>query len=122
MFDRLAREQSVKEDLVDQWLTRVNAAQVTRDEALAELERARLQYKSEINGVNTTVANVEAQLQQAQYYLDDPDGARGRPHGDEARAFGRDARWHIPPVAALHVTAAVEGKAAAARTSRGRRE
>ncbi|HXZ17620.1 MAG TPA: efflux RND transporter periplasmic adaptor subunit, partial [Roseiarcus sp.] len=34
------------------------------------LEAARLAYESEINGVNTTVANFEAQLQEAQYYLD----------------------------------------------------
>src|SRR5271165_6602813 len=27
-------------------------------------------YKSEIDGVNTSVANMEAQLRQAQYYLD----------------------------------------------------
>ena len=33
-------------------------------------ERATLQYKSEIAGVNTTVANMEAQLQLARYYLD----------------------------------------------------
>ena len=48
----------------------MSTAQATSDEALAELERARLKYKSEINGVNTTVANMEAQLRQAQYYLD----------------------------------------------------
>ena len=48
----------------------MGTAQATRDEALAELERARLNYKSEIGGVNTSVANLEAQLRQAQYYLD----------------------------------------------------
>ena len=46
------------------------AAQATHDGALAELEVARLKYKSQIDGVNTAVANVEAQLRQAQYYLD----------------------------------------------------
>jgi multidrug resistance efflux pump len=45
-------------------------SQATRAEALAELERARLRYKSDINGVNTSVANLEAQLRQARYYLD----------------------------------------------------
>ncbi len=70
VFDKLAQEQAVREMDVEQWKTRVNAAQATHDEALAELERARLQYKSEIGGVNTTVASMEAQLQQAQYYLD----------------------------------------------------
>jgi hypothetical protein len=49
--------------------SRVDTAEATRDWALAELERARLKYKSEINGVNTTVASLEAQLQQSRYYL-----------------------------------------------------
>jgi multidrug resistance efflux pump len=70
MFDKLAKEQAVRDEDVVKWATRVNAAQATHDEALGELERARLKYKSEIGGVNTTVANMEAQLQQARYYLD----------------------------------------------------
>ena len=70
MFDKLAQEQAVREEDVEQWLTRVNAAEATSDTALAQLERAKLQYKSEIDGVNTTVANMEAQLQLARYYLD----------------------------------------------------
>jgi len=70
MFDKLAQEQAVREEDVEQWLTRVNAAQATNDGAVAALERANVQYKSEINGVNTTVANMEAQLKQALYYLD----------------------------------------------------
>jgi len=70
MYDKLAREHAVKEDDVAQWLTRVNTAQETRDEALSELERARLKYESQINGVNTTVANIEARLRLARYYLD----------------------------------------------------
>ena len=70
IFDKLAQEQAVREELVEQWLTRVNAAQATNDAAVAALERANVQYKSEINGVNTTVAGIEAQLQQARYYLD----------------------------------------------------
>jgi multidrug efflux pump subunit AcrA (membrane-fusion protein) len=37
---------------------------------VAELDRARLKYKSEIDGVNTSVANMKAQLRLAQYYLD----------------------------------------------------
>jgi multidrug resistance efflux pump len=61
----------VKEDDVEAWLTRLNAALATRDEAMAELASARFKYTSEIDGVNTTVAIVEAQLQQSRYYLDD---------------------------------------------------
>jgi multidrug resistance efflux pump len=70
MFDKLAQEQAVREDDVEQWLTRANAAQATSNGAEAQLQRAVLQYKSEIDGVNTTVANMEAQLQLARYYLD----------------------------------------------------
>jgi len=70
IFDKLAQEQAVREEEVEQYLTRVNSAQATEAEALAELDRARLKYKSEIDGVNTSVANMEAQLRQAKYYLD----------------------------------------------------
>ena len=70
LFDKLAKEQAVREEDVVQWATRVSSAEATNGEALAELERSRLKYKSQIDGVNTAVANVEAQLRQAQYYLD----------------------------------------------------
>jgi multidrug resistance efflux pump len=70
MFDKLAQQEAVREEDVVQWATRVNTAEATRDEALGELERSRLKYKSEIDGVNTSVANMEAQLRLAQYYLD----------------------------------------------------
>jgi multidrug resistance efflux pump len=70
IFDKLAKEQAVREDLIEQWLSRVNSAQATNEAALAALERAQVKYKSEINGVNTTVANMEAQLLLARYYLD----------------------------------------------------
>jgi multidrug resistance efflux pump len=70
IFDKLARQQAVREEDVVQRNTRVNSAQATTNEATAELERARLKYKSEIDGINTTVANLAAQLQLAQYYLD----------------------------------------------------
>lgn len=70
MFDKLAQEHAVKRDDIELWMTRLSTAEATRDEALAELERANLKYKSEIDGVNTTVASLEAQLRQALYYLD----------------------------------------------------
>jgi multidrug resistance efflux pump len=69
MFDKLAQEHAVKQDDVELWMTRLSTAEATRDEALAELERANLKYKSEIDGVNTTVTNLDAQLRLALYYL-----------------------------------------------------
>jgi multidrug resistance efflux pump len=70
IFDKLAQQQAVREEDVEQWLTRVNAADASENEARAQVDRARLKYEAEINGVNPTVANMEAQLRQAQYYLD----------------------------------------------------
>ena len=70
IFDKLVKEQAVREEDVENWKARVGRAQATHDEAAAELERTRLNYASEIGGVNTAVANLEAQLQQARYYLD----------------------------------------------------
>ena len=70
MFAKLVVEQAVRKEQIIQTETRVNSAQAANDEALAELQRARLRYKSEINGVNTSVASLEAQLRQARYYLD----------------------------------------------------
>ena len=70
MFEKLVQEQAVRREQIVQTDARVNSAQATSDEAAAELERARLRYTSDIGGVNTTVANLEAQLRQARYYLD----------------------------------------------------
>jgi multidrug resistance efflux pump len=70
VFDKLAAEGSVREEDVVEWQTRLLTAEATDDETLGQLKRARLQYESEINGENTSVANLEAQLRQAQYYLD----------------------------------------------------
>jgi multidrug resistance efflux pump len=70
MFAKLVQEQAVREEQIVQTDTRVESAQAAHQEALAELLRARLKYKSEINGVNTTVASLEAELRQARYYLD----------------------------------------------------
>jgi multidrug resistance efflux pump len=70
MFEKLVVEQAVRREQLVQTDARVKGAQATQTEAQAELERARLRYESEIHGVNTSVANLEAQLQQARYYLD----------------------------------------------------
>ena len=40
IFDKLAQEQAVREEDVEQRLTQVNAAEATNDAALAQLERA----------------------------------------------------------------------------------
>jgi multidrug resistance efflux pump len=52
------------------WAAKLQVSQATVEETLAEVERARLKYESEIGGVNTTVATVQAELDQARYYLE----------------------------------------------------
>jgi hypothetical protein len=55
----------VRKEVIEQWFSRVNSAQATNDAADAALERTQVRNKSEIEGVNTTVANLEAQLRLA---------------------------------------------------------
>lgn len=57
-------------NLVEKMSTRVATAGAVEGEALAELARAPLQYEAEIERVNTTIANIEAQLKPARYYLE----------------------------------------------------
>jgi len=52
------------------WAAQVVAEEASIKEAQAEELSARLLYTSEINGVNPTVATIQAQLDQAQFYLD----------------------------------------------------
>jgi multidrug resistance efflux pump len=70
IFDTLAKQGAVRADVVERLRTRVGTTAATEDQAAAELERARLQYGAEIDGVNTTVASLEAQLKLARYYLE----------------------------------------------------
>jgi multidrug resistance efflux pump len=70
VFETLAKEGSVRTDQALAWTDREAQAAADLLEAQAEIQAARLQYESNIDGVNTTVASIAAQLQQAQYYLD----------------------------------------------------
>ncbi len=54
----------------DQWDAEAHRDEAAVDETDAEIKRAVLKLEAEIGGVNTKVASVEAQLQQARYYLD----------------------------------------------------
>jgi multidrug resistance efflux pump len=54
----------------DQWTAEARRDAAAVDEADAEIKRAILKLESQIDGMNTRVAAVEAQLMQARYYLD----------------------------------------------------
>jgi multidrug resistance efflux pump len=66
----LAKRGAGPEEDAQKWDAEVAAHEAGIKEAQAEEARARLRYTSEINGVNTTVATIQAQLDQARYYLD----------------------------------------------------
>ncbi len=55
---------------VENRVQRVLETQAGLDRAEAAARQARLKYESRINGVNTTVAAVEAELAQARFYLE----------------------------------------------------
>jgi multidrug resistance efflux pump len=66
----LARQGAGPEEDAQKWTAQVAADEAAIGEAQAEEARARLRYTSEIGGVNTTVAAVQAELDQALFYLD----------------------------------------------------
>lgn len=66
----LAKQGAGPEEDAQKWAAQVAANQAGIKEAQAEEARARLRYTSDIGGVNTTVAAIEAELEQARYYLD----------------------------------------------------
>jgi multidrug resistance efflux pump len=67
--DLAKRGAGPKED-AQKWEAQVAAAEAGILEAQADEKRARLKYTSEIDGVNTTVAETQAELDLARFYLD----------------------------------------------------
>jgi multidrug resistance efflux pump len=66
----LAKNGAGPEEDAQKWTAQVASVDASIKEAQAEEARAQLRYTSNINGVNTTVAEIEAELEQARYYLD----------------------------------------------------
>jgi len=66
----LSRQGAGPEEDAQKWTAKVAADKAAIKEAEAELLRAQLNYASRIDGVNTKVAAIQAELDQARYYLD----------------------------------------------------
>jgi len=66
----LAKTGAGPEEDAQKWGAQVAADDAAIKEAQAEEQRSRLKYQSEIGGVNTTVAAIQAELDQARFYLD----------------------------------------------------
>ena len=69
-FANLATQGAGSQESADEWTSRVISAESSLAEAQESQKRAELSYASQIDGVNTSVIQAEAQLEQAQYYLD----------------------------------------------------
>jgi len=70
LFEGLAKRGAGTQEDAQKWTADAIADEASVKEAEAELNRSRLKYESQINGVNTEVAQTEASLAQAVYYLD----------------------------------------------------
>jgi len=68
--ENLARTEAGTKEEAEKWTIQLQVDEATVQEAQADVARAKLKYESQINGENTTVAAVQAQLAQAQYYLE----------------------------------------------------
>jgi multidrug resistance efflux pump len=66
----LAAQGAGSVDDAERSAAKVKEIQASLAESMLETQRAQLQYDSQINGVNTGVASLQAQLEQAQFYLD----------------------------------------------------
>jgi multidrug resistance efflux pump len=66
----LAKQGAGPEEDAQKWAAQVAADTAAINEAQAEEQRAVLNYTSEFNGVNTTVAAVQAELDQARFFLE----------------------------------------------------
>lgn len=67
---RLANKGAGPKEDAQKWASQVAAYEASIREARSEQTRSRLQLTSQINGVNTTVAQVQAELELARFYLD----------------------------------------------------
>jgi multidrug resistance efflux pump len=70
LAEKLAKTGAGSEEDAQKWVAQMRSDQAAVKEAQAEVVSAQLKYDSQIDGVNTTVASVQAKLDQAQFYLD----------------------------------------------------
>lgn len=69
LYGVLASQGAGPEEDFQKWSAQIKADEASVKGAQAEVEEARLKYNSEIGGVNTTVAENQAELDLARFYL-----------------------------------------------------
>lgn len=69
-FSKMVPQGAASEEVLQGWQEQLSIREAQLAGDRAQLRKARLQYESQINGVNTSVAEIEAQLAEAEYYLE----------------------------------------------------
>lgn len=69
-FNKLAAEGGARQEDVDKWNSEVEADTAQVAAATANLQKAQLALNMNIDGVNTDVAQAQAQVAEAEYFLD----------------------------------------------------
>ncbi|WP_170412445.1 HlyD family secretion protein [Ruegeria atlantica] len=69
-YENLVPAGGARQDELDRWNEQVTEDQAQVKEATANLEKAQLALASQIDGVNTGILQAQAQLDKAQYFLD----------------------------------------------------
>jgi multidrug resistance efflux pump len=69
LSDDLAKKGAGPEEDAQKWTAQMKAIEAGVKEAAAEADRARLRYQSNIDGVNTTIAKASAELQESKAAL-----------------------------------------------------
>ena len=69
LYEALASKGAGPEEDFQKWSAQIKADEAGVKEAQAEAEEARIKYTSKIGGVNTTVAEIQAELDLARFYL-----------------------------------------------------
>lgn len=69
-YEAMSKDGAASVQNLQQWQDQLAIAEADIQAALANQQKAKLEYESNIDGVNTQVAEAEAELKQQQYYLD----------------------------------------------------
>ncbi|WP_171098572.1 HlyD family secretion protein [Ruegeria sp. HKCCD7255] len=69
-YENLVPAGGARQDELDRWNEQVTEDKALIKEAVANLEKANLALDSQIDGVNTGIIQAQAELDQAQYFLD----------------------------------------------------
>jgi multidrug resistance efflux pump len=69
-YEAMAKQGASSQQNLEQWQDQLAVGEASIQAALAEERKAKLQYESEIDGVNTEVAKATAFLKEVEYYLE----------------------------------------------------